>query len=116
MSWFDQVVYLTKRCWHTPVADCRYPLAFLGSMVIRMVTILFSVYIVLWITSFIDTGVLQSESDAKTVYIEMLAIAIVCSLFCLPVVGFIADRAPPYIFIPIAFGVRGLSVFGFNYL
>ena len=43
-------------------------LCLFGNMIIRLSVVLYSTFLLLWITSFVDNGVLKSEEDAKTIY------------------------------------------------
>jgi len=40
------------------MSDVKYPLCFVSALVIRLIAVLFSVYMLLWIESFIETGYL----------------------------------------------------------
>ena len=39
-----------------------------GNLIIRLSVVLSSTFTLLWITSFVDSGVVQSDDDAKTIY------------------------------------------------
>lgn len=54
------------------------PLCFAGVIVIRLVMILFNTFLLLRITSFVDTGVLANDDEAKTIIRNVNLIA-VCS-------------------------------------
>ena len=43
-------------------------LCLFGNLIIRLSVVLSSTFMLLWITSFVDSGVLQSDNEAKTVY------------------------------------------------
>ena len=67
---------------------------------------LFSVYLLLWITSFVKKDALESNDEAKIVYKNTILISLALSLIILPVAGKIADTVPAFIFIPICSLVR----------
>ena len=113
MSRTMQIKYLSKRVWETSKSHPKYFLCFIGSMVVRLVTVLFSVYLLLWVTSFVDSGVLESEEEAKTVYQQGVLIALLGTLVMLPIAGIAADRIPPKYVIPVAFVLRGICSFTF---
>ena len=76
-------------------------------MVTKLVTILYSIYLMLWMTSFIESGKIESEERVKTLYSEVLTGAMIGTLFALPIIGKIADTAPIGLFLPGAFLLRG---------
>lgn len=58
MSGGAKLKILTVRVCEVLGSDVRYITALLCCMVIRLAAVLFTVYLILWITSFIDSGVL----------------------------------------------------------
>ena len=113
MSIYDKVQYLTSRVTELVLSDIKYPLCFLGVMVSKLVTILYSIYLMLWMTSFVETGVVESDERVKTLYSQVLTGAMVGTLIALPFFGRIADTAPIGVFLPIAFLVRGMIAYQF---
>ena len=93
------------------LSDIKYPLCFLGVMVSKLVTILYSIYLMLWMTSFVETGVVESDERVKTLYSQVLTGAMVGTLIALPFFGRIADTAPIAVFLPIAFLIRGMIAY-----
>ena len=57
----------------------------------------------LWVSSFVKTGQLDSDEDAKTYYKNTMTVAIIVGVILLPLGGKISDIAPAYLFIPITF-------------
>ena len=49
-------------------SDVGYLVAFFGAFQIRMIQIIMVVCMLLWVTSFVDSGYLDSEADAKILY------------------------------------------------
>jgi len=45
-------------------SDVKYALAFLAVLVTRPVSMLFSVYCLMWIVSFVDSGKVANDHDA----------------------------------------------------
>ena len=43
-------------------------LCLFGNLVIRLSVVLSSTFMLLWITSFVDSGIVRSDDDAKTIY------------------------------------------------
>ena len=82
-------------------------MCFLGSILVeRSAGLLFSVYLLLWITSFVKNDALESNDEAKIVYKNTILISLALSLVILPVAGKIADTIPAFIFIPVCSVVR----------
>lgn len=114
MSKIDKVKYLTGKVITLIMSDIKYPLCFLGVMVTKLVTILYSIYLMLWMTSFVPSGIIESEARVKTLYSEVLTGAMIGTLFALPLVGKIADSAPIEWFLPISFLLRGIIAMQFQ--
>lgn len=82
-------------------------------MVIRLISVLFSVYMLLWIQSFVQTGYLESEDDALRIFRRILMISMILTAVALPLIGHLADKTPSRIIIPIAFALRCSAAFSF---
>ena len=68
----------------------------------------------LWVTSFVDTGYLATEEDAKTLYQNLLLTSVGGTAIFGPVVVKFADKWHPGWTIGISFAIRSvLLVFGF---
>lgn len=93
--------------------DARYITALISAMVIRLITVLFSVYLLLWVTSFVDSGVLADEKEAAQLYSSIAVTAIIIAAFFVPIAGYIADKVSPRYCIPVAFFSRAIVVLGF---
>lgn len=116
MSKFDKVKYITGKVMLLVKSDIKYPLCFLGVMVTKLVTILYSIYLMLWMTSFVESGKIESDERVKTLYSEVLTGAMIGTLFALPIIGKIADTAPIELFLPISFLLRGVIAYQFKNL
>ena len=95
--------------------DGKYIICFIGSGVIRLITVLFSNFLLLWITSFVDDGAI-TEKESKGLYQKIILISTVASMFLAPLFGFISDKLPSTVLIPIAFTLRGLCGYAFMML
>jgi len=113
LSLCEKVAYLTSRVYQLVMSDIKFPLCFLGVMVSKLVTILYSIYLMLWMTSFVEQGVIESDERVKTLYSEVLTGAMIGTLIAMPFFGKIADTAPIGIFLPIAFLIRGAIAYQF---
>lgn len=58
---------LSIAVYHACKSHIVLPLCFIGVTIIRLIGVLFSTFLLLWITSFVDTGILKSEDDAKVI-------------------------------------------------
>lgn len=58
LSFSEKVVYLSKRLWEVCKSDVKYAYCFLAAMVGTIMPLLFAIYLLLWITSFVDSGYL----------------------------------------------------------
>ena len=82
-----------------------------------MISILFSIYIVLWITSFVDSGLLESEEASKELYQKIMLFSMVGTMCIIPLAGYIADKLHWGFNIALAFSLRfitGLSFLQIN--
>jgi len=109
----EKIKILTKRLCQVLCEDARYITALLSAMIIRLVTVLFSVYLLLWVTSFVDSGIVASEKAAAVLYSKIALIAVGFLVICLPLAGILADKISPRIVIPVAFLTRALSIVAF---
>ena len=71
--------------------DAKYVLCFAAVTVVKLVQVLYSVYLVLWIASFIQEGVLENDAEAKTIYKNVLTIMVFSALIAIPLIGKLAD-------------------------
>ena len=68
MTRVEQITFLSKQVILAMRHHPKYYLCFLGAMVNRLISVLFSVFLLLWITSFVQSGTLASDEDAKKVF------------------------------------------------
>ena len=107
---------LSRRVWETCRLDAKYLVCFVGAGIVRLVLILFSTFMLLWITSFVDSGLLPNEKASKDLYSMIVMLSIITTLVVLPVSGCLGDRVPTTIMIPVSFGLRGLCGMAFLYI
>ena len=79
-------------------------------MVTKLVQVLYSVYLVLWITDFVERGVLQDNDEAKTLYKNVMVYAVIATAISVPFIGKMADYLPAPIFVPLSFLIRGVLI------
>jgi hypothetical protein len=66
-GFFKKMYYLTVAIYHASKENIIIPLCFVGVTIIRLVFVLFNTFLLLWITSFVDKGVLKDENEAKNI-------------------------------------------------
>lgn len=54
--------------WNVVSNDVGFVVAFFGAFQIRMIQIIMVVCMLLWVTSFVDSGYLETEDEAKSIY------------------------------------------------
>ena len=82
----------------------------------RLIAVLFSVYLQLWIMSFQKSGVLSSTEESDAIYMKVVAGALISILVVAPFFGIVSDNADPRVIVPSTFFVRGIIAFTFQYI
>ena len=82
----------------------------------RLIVVLFSVYLQLWIISYEESGVLKSKSESDAIYMYTVTVSIICIIIVAPAFGFISDRADPRILVPASFALRGLCAISYQFV
>jgi len=83
--------------------------------VIRLIAVLFSNFLLLWITSFVDEGLI-TEQESKSLYQQMILISTLGSIIVAPLFGYISDKVSSAVLIPIAFTIRGACGYTFMFM
>ena len=102
--------------WKLFKSDAKYFVSFLGAFVVKLVLILYSTFLLLWITSFVDSGYLESEQKSKDLYSKIMIIAVVATLILLPMLGMAADRLRSTVSIPVSFFCRAICGYCFMFI
>lgn len=84
----------------------------IGGTITRLITVLFSTYLVLWIQSFNKSN----KEEAKDIYFLMMMLSVVVSCIVLPILGKFIDNSPAIRLAPFAFLGRCLFTFFFYLL
>ena len=111
MEKFDKIRYLTGRVCTVIRSDVKYLFCFVAVMMTSLVQVLYSIYLVLWIDSFVHSGALESDSQAKKIYSALLTAAAISAMIVVPIFGKYADKIPPSIIIPLVFFIRSATAF-----
>ena len=75
-------------------------------MAFSLTPLAIQVYLVLWISSFVDSGYLESEEVSKKLIAKLSMLSVVFLLPLIPLVGKAVDKVSHNIMIPIAFFIR----------
>ena len=83
--------------------------------VVALTPIIFSVYLLLWITSFYDIDEFGDEAEiiTQSIYGKIVNATIITGIFVIPFAGWISDRVNPAVVIPAAFMARAIIIFLF---
>ena len=104
---------LTAECWEEIKLKKKYMFCFVCLLVSRLIVVLFSVYLQLWVMSFQQTGVLSSKEEADGIYMRVMTGALISIMVVAPIFGFVSDKSDPRIIVPASFFTRGLIAFSF---
>ena len=86
--------------------DAKYIVCFLGASIIRLIAILFSNFLLLWVMSFVDEGLL-TNAESKDLYQKIILISTTASIILTSILGIIGDKVPSKVIVPIDFTLRG---------
>ena len=87
-------------------SDIRYTVCLFGKGITQLITILFSIYVVLWIARFVDSGLLESDEVSKELYQKIMLFSMIGTMVMTPLAGYIADKLHWGLNICIAFTLR----------
>ena len=107
---------LTDEAWKEVKTRPKYLFCFICLLVSRLIAVLFSVYLQLWIMSFEKSGVLSSKEESDSIYMRVVTGALISILVVAPVFGIVSDKSDPRVIVPTSFFVRGLIAFMFQYV
>ena len=97
--------------------DVGFIVAFFGALQIRMIQIIMVVCMLLWVTSFVDSGYLKSEDEAKSIYQNLFIFAVFGTCFLVPWFIKMSDNWHLGWCIGVAFLLRSIVfIFGFSFL
>jgi len=107
-----KIAKLTGVFLHEVRAKPVLSLSVAGATITRLLSVLFSTYLILWIQHFADDPgdgtepVLADRNAGKTIYMNMMVISVVLSALVLPLVGRLCDSFPASQTVPFAFLLR----------
>ena len=114
MTKCEKIKYLTTQVIALLKSDLKYSLCFVAWMSTSLIQILYSIYLMLWITDFVHSGVLEDDREAKAIYKNSMTIAMTLAAVMLPAIGKIIDIVPARYICPLAFFCRSVLVSQFS--
>ena len=81
----------------------------LGACITRLLSVLFSTYLILWIQKFAEEGVIASSDVGKDIYMQIMLISVAFSTVLFPLIGKVCDNMEPARIVPSAFLIRCAS-------
>ena len=106
---------ILKSAWAECRGDSKYIICFFGVSILKLIAVLFSNFLVLWLTSFADEGLI-TEARSKELYQRLILTSVAFSILLAPLFGSISDRLPSRIVIPVAFTIRGICGYSFLFM
>ena len=77
---------------------------------------LYGSFLMLWVASFVDSGVLEDSNQAETVYSNIFKMAIPCSIVMMLLVGYLVDNCNSNYIVPIGFLGRAGFLICFQFM
>ena len=108
-----EAMEITHHLWSVMNSDVKYPLCFVSALVIRLVSVLFAVYMILWLGSFVQSGHLNDQTEVLMIYRWIVMISMILTGVMLPIIGHLADKTPSRVIVPLAFFTRCVAAFMF---
>lgn len=94
----------------------KYFFCFICVTTSRLISVLFSVYMQLWIMSFHKNGVLETTEEADAIYMRIVIGSLISVSFVAPLFGKVCDKLDPRMIVPATFAARGFIAASFKYL
>lgn len=111
LSKADQLSYLVTQVWRRLLHEPRYAITMVGSAISGLAADLINVYFVLWLSRFVNSGVLTSQDQVKSIFESIImwsGISLACAL---PLIGWATDRLPPFTVLLVGTVIRGALLF-----
>ena len=85
----------------------KYIFCFICLIASRLITVLFSVYMQLWVISFEKRGILPDKETSDAIYRNIIIGSMGSILIILPFFGYYSDRLDSRVIVPASFLARG---------
>ena len=113
---WERAAKITIEVYHECAQRPKYIFCFICLLVSRLVNVLFSTYFQLWVMSFQNSGVLESNEESDSIYANIIIGSQVVTLITLPIFGFYSDRLDSRAILPAAFFLRGIIAASFYFI
>jgi hypothetical protein len=95
------------RAWNLIKSDVNFFFLFCCGGAINIMLLCFANYLVLWITSYVQSGVVADDAEAKTIYANVVLMIAGFGVLLIPFMGWLSDgKLTPVITIPVMFTCR----------
>ena len=88
----------------------------MGGCLVHFFVYLYGNFLMLWVASFADSGVLEDSDEAEIVYSNIFKMAIPCSVIMILLVGYMVDNYNSNYIVPIGFLGRACFLFCFQFM
>ena len=106
----EQLSYLTRKVLRITFYDLHYTVSIWGYAIANIAGDLINTYCVLWLSTFVDSGVLKSQEEAKEIFNSIITISCISLVVFLPIIALLADRLNPIYVVIISYLARGVSL------
>ena len=96
--------------------DPRWLFLFLGISQAHLITYLYSSYLVLWLNSFVSSGLITGEKEVEMIFSRMTLVSIPSTVITIMASGFLADCVKPVFLIAPAFFGRAITTYLFKHV
>lgn len=94
-----------------------FPVLFVACSVTRLYFILFNIFWVLYLTSFVGANnIFKSDKEVSIAYARLMLCSAVVAIIFSPLIGFFADKVSPRITLPISFLLRAFAILLFYFI
>ena len=94
-----------------------FPVLFVACTVTRLYFILFNVFWVLYLTSFVGVNkIFKSDKEVSIAYAHLMLCSAAVTILFSPLIGIFADRVSPRITLPISFLLRAIAILLFYFI
>lgn len=86
--------YLITRVFRLTTKKIRYTICMWAYMISNIASDLVNVYLLLWLSRFVDEGILPDQDSAKSIFEEIIFYSGISMIIGLPLIGLALDRLP----------------------
>jgi hypothetical protein len=109
----ERAKILARHCLRACKDNKMLVVCFMGATIIKLQFLLTNTFLLLWITSFIQSGQVKDQNAAKDIISNLNVILVICMVLLFKPMGTFADKVPAYLAIPAAFLTRAIAAASF---